>query len=141
VRMGAAAAVDYTDPDWVSQAADACGGTGPRVVFDGVGGELGQAAFAGMADGGRFSAHGAAAGGFARPDPEAARGRGIAIRGIEQAQLDPGRHARFAAQAMADAAADRIRPVIGQVFPLDQAAAAHEAIGSRAVTAKTLLRV
>lgn len=31
-----------------------------------MGGELGQAAFAGMADGGRFSAHGAAAGAFAQ---------------------------------------------------------------------------
>ncbi|MQA94700.1 MAG: zinc-binding dehydrogenase [Streptosporangiales bacterium] len=42
-------------------------------------------------------------------------------------------------RALAEAAAGRLRPVIGQTYPLADAAKAHEAIESRTVTAKTLL--
>jgi NADPH2:quinone reductase len=40
---------------------------------------------------------------------------------------------------MSEAAAGRIRPVIGQTFPLEQAADAHRAIEARDVIGKTLL--
>jgi len=43
--------------------------------------------------------------------------------------------------AVAEAAAGRLRPVIGQRFPLADAAAAHAAIESRATVGKTLLEV
>src|SRR6266545_4681327 len=42
-------------------------------------------------------------------------------------------------RALAEAAAGRIRPVIGQTFPLERAADAHAAIESRDVLGKTLL--
>jgi NADPH2:quinone reductase len=90
-------------------------------------------------DGGRFSAHGSASGGFALIDPEEARQRGITVRGIEQAQFTSDRLQALTKQALAAAAASRIRPVIGQTFPLDRAADAHTAIESRSVTGKTLL--
>ncbi|HWG12062.1 MAG TPA: zinc-binding dehydrogenase [Streptosporangiaceae bacterium] len=61
---GAEAVIDYSDPDWAAQAVAAAGGSGPAVVFDGVGGSLGVTAFGIMAAGGRFSGHGAASGGF-----------------------------------------------------------------------------
>ena len=44
-----------------------------------------------------------------------------------------------AAAALAEAAAGRIRPVIGQVFPLARAAEAHTALEARTAVAKTLL--
>ena len=44
-----------------------------------------------------------------------------------------------AGQAFAVAAAGELRPVIGQTFPLEHAAAAHRAIESRCVFGKTLL--
>ncbi|MGC1284066.1 MAG: zinc-binding dehydrogenase [Streptosporangiaceae bacterium] len=40
---------------------------------------------------------------------------------------------------MADAAAGRIEPVIGQTFPLERAADAHAAMAARTAIAKTLL--
>jgi NADPH2:quinone reductase len=43
--------------------------------------------------------------------------------------------------ALAEAAAGRLRPVIGQRFPLERAADAHAAIASRATVGKTLLVV
>ncbi len=41
--------------------------------------------------------------------------------------------------ALAEAAAGRIRPVIGQVFPLARAADVHAALEARTAVAKTLL--
>jgi len=43
--------------------------------------------------------------------------------------------------ALAEGAAGRLRPVIGQTFPLEQAAEAHAAIAARATIGKTLLTV
>jgi NADPH:quinone reductase len=139
--LGAHAVVDYSEADWPDQVVRATGGAGPDVVFDGVGGQLGAAAFSVIAEGGRFSAHGAASGGFAPVDAEQAARRGVTVRGIEQVQFGPGEHERLAGQALAELAADRIRPLIGQTFPLDQAAAAHTALESRTALGKTLLTV
>jgi NADPH2:quinone reductase len=43
--------------------------------------------------------------------------------------------------ALAETAAGRLYPVIGQTFALEDAAAAHAAIEARATVGKTLLRV
>jgi len=43
--------------------------------------------------------------------------------------------------ALAEAQAGRLRPVIGQTFPLEDAAAAHRAIEARETVGKTLLLV
>jgi NADPH2:quinone reductase len=65
-RAGAEAVVDYGSPDWTGRVVEASGGAGPDVVFDGVGGSLGKAAFEIVAGGGRFSAHGAPGAGSPR---------------------------------------------------------------------------
>jgi NADPH2:quinone reductase len=150
-EAGAEVVVDYGEPGWTAAVTEAAGGettggetaggAGPDVVFDGIGGELGLAAFGVVAPGGRFSAHGASGGGFARVDPDDARRRGITVRGIEQVQYPPGRFEDLVGQALAEAAAGRLRPVIGQEFPLDRAADAHAALAARTVIGKTLLTV
>jgi NADPH2:quinone reductase len=56
--LGADAVIDSAAPDWAGQARTALGGAGADVVFDNVGGDLGEAAFGLIAPGGRFSAHG-----------------------------------------------------------------------------------
>ena len=56
-----------------------------------------------------------------------------------QVQYEPGRHEELVRDALAEAAAGRLRPVIGQVFPLDRAADAHAALAARSVIGKTLL--
>lgn len=138
-RSGAEDVVDYGSPDWTGRVAEASGGAGPDVVFDGVGGSLGAAAFAIVAGGGRFSAHGAPGGGFAPVSAREAAERGITVQGIEQVQYEPGRHEELVRDALAEASAGRLRPVIGQVFPLDRAADAHAALAARSVIGKTLL--
>jgi NADPH:quinone reductase len=139
--LGASVVVDYSQPDWPQQVLAATGGAGPDVVFDGVGGEIGQAAFAITARGGRFSAHGAPSGGFAPIDRQEAERRMITLRGIEQAQFAPADARRLTERAMSEAAAGRIRPIIGQRYPLARAADAHRAIEARDVIGKTLLEI
>ena len=133
--------VDYSQPDWPQQVLAGTGGAGPDVVFDGVGGEIGQAAFEITARGERFSAHGAPSGGLAPVDREEAERRTITVRGIEQAQFAPADARRLTARALDEAAAARIRPVIGQRYPLERAADAHRAIEARDVIGKTLLEI
>lgn len=138
-RAGAETVVNYGSPDWTGRVVEASGGTGPDVVFDGVGGSLGEAAFAIVAGGGRFSAHGAAGGGFAPVSAREAAERGVTLQGIEQVQYQPGRHEELVGDALAEAVAGRLRPVIGQVFPLGRAVDAHAALAARSVIGKTLL--
>ena len=130
LELGADVVVDYSAPNWVREA---------DVVLDGIGGELGLAAFEAMAFGGRFSAHGAPSGGFAAVDPVEAKRRNITLFGIDDLRRDELDSRRLAAGILAEAGAGRLKPVIGQTFPLAQAADAHAAIEARNVTGKTLL--
>lgn len=139
-ELGAHATVDYSDTDWPARArAAAAGDHGFDVVFDGVGGELGTAAFEVVAGGGRFSAHGAPSGRFATIDPHVAERRGVTLTGIEAAQFEPADVRRLTAAAYDTAATGTIRTVIGRSFPLARAADAHRVIQARQVTGKTVL--
>jgi NADPH2:quinone reductase len=133
--LGALVAVDYRDPDWTQRVRAATGGV--DVVFDGVGGEIGRAAFTLLDRGGRMLVYGLASGAWTKiPEREAAE-RGVSVR--HGASGTPEELRALTAGALAEAAAGRLRPVIGQRFPLAKAADAHAAMQSRAVVGKTLL--
>ncbi len=109
------------------------------VAFDGVGGAIGQGAFELVRPGGRFLAFALASGTFTAVAGEEAAERGVTVvRGAPVAQADI---VGLARTALAEMAADRLRPVIGQTFPLEQAARAHAAIEARETVGKTLLLV
>jgi NADPH2:quinone reductase len=78
-------------------------------------------------------------GNFARIDPEEAERRAVTERGIEVVRFALPEAKRLVGRLLAEAAAGRIRPVIGQTFPLEHAANAHRAIEARDVVGKTLL--
>lgn len=61
---------------------------------------------------------------------------GLGSPGLGPPGLPPRELSRL---ALAEAAAGRLRPTIGQTFPLEEAAAAHAAIERRATVGKTLL--
>ncbi|MFC4608236.1 zinc-binding dehydrogenase [Streptomyces maoxianensis] len=138
-ELGADAVVDATSADWVALARTALGPAGADVVLDGVGGDLGLAAFPLTADGGRFSAHGAPTGGFAPVDAAEAERRGIKLLGIGDVQLSDEEYVRLAAKALTAAASGSLHPVIGGEFPLERAAEAHAAIEGRGLRGKVLL--
>jgi Zinc-binding dehydrogenase len=77
--------------------------------------------------------------GRAQVSDEEAAERGVRLLGrprptAQQARMATGR-------ALTEAAAGRLRPLIGQRFPLERAADAHAAIEVRATVGKTLLEV
>ncbi|MET7581324.1 MULTISPECIES: zinc-binding dehydrogenase [Streptomyces] len=130
--LGARHYVDYAQPDWARQVTEATDGAGVDVVLDGVGGELGTTALSLVRPGGRASIHGMASGTWAEADEDKVTVVGGSVPTPAEARA-------LSIQALALAAEGRLRPVIGQTFPLADAAAAHRAIETRATTGKTLL--
>jgi NADPH:quinone reductase len=130
--LGADLAIDYRRPGWTEEV-----GRGVDVVFDGVGGSIGRDAFQLLGQGGRLCAVGMASGSFAAISEEELRERGVTRMiggGADAREL-----AALTARALSSAAAGELRPVIGQMPPLADAAEAHRAIEARATIGKTLL--
>ncbi len=135
--LGAAIAVDYREQGWPEEVMAAVGPV--DVVFDGVGGTIGAAAFSLLRDGGRLCMFGMASGSFTPvPEDEASAGRITVLRGVP---VTPARSRELSAAALDAAAAGAVRPLIGQRFELADAAKAHAAIESRSTIGKTLLTV
>lgn len=132
--LGADRVVDYSRADWTEQVPE-----GVDVVFDGVGGSTGDAAFALLRRGGRFCPFGMASGAFSAVDENAAAARGVTlVRGL---RASPEEIRSAALSALRHAEEGRLKPLIGQTFPLRDAASAHRAIESRLTVGKTLLVV
>ncbi|MDT0305238.1 zinc-binding dehydrogenase [Streptomonospora wellingtoniae] len=138
-ELGADHAFDYSESDWLERVRQVAGDGGVDVVLDGVGGEIGRASFDAAARGGRFFAFGAPSGGFTRIDPQESRDRGVSVVGLMELPMEPGDQKRLPEAALAEAAAGRLKPTVGQSYPLKQASDAHSAIEGRAVVGKTLL--
>ncbi|MFG1683326.1 zinc-binding dehydrogenase [Nonomuraea sp. NPDC049269] len=111
------------------------------VVFDGVGGQVGSAAFHLVVRGGTFFAYGVPSGSTAQVDPGEAEARDVRLVGMEQVQFTPEHFRRLAERAMAETAAGRLATVIGLAVPLERAAEAHAALASRELVGKAVLLV
>ncbi|MEU7609044.1 zinc-binding dehydrogenase [Micromonospora sp. NPDC049204] len=134
--LGADHAVDYLQPDWADRIRATTGGV--DVVLDGVGGAVARAAFDLLDPGGRMISYGLASGEWSSVSPDAATARQVTLA---RPNTSPERLRAYTRQALADAAAGRLRPLIGQRFPLERAADAHAAIEARATVGKTLLEL
>jgi NADPH2:quinone reductase len=133
LELGAETAVNHGDPAWPDRLEPV------DVVFDGVGGAIGEAAFGLLRPGGRFCAFGLASGAFARIDEDVAATRRVTV--VRGTGLTAAESAELTRTALELAAAGRLRPVIGQTFRLERAADAHAAMESRGTLGKTLLLV
>ncbi|MEQ4304541.1 zinc-binding dehydrogenase [Plantactinospora sp. B6F1] len=133
--LGADLAVDYSTADWPARVRAGVGGI--DVVFDGVGGTVGRSAFDLLDRGGRMVSFGLSSGSWTQVPDEVARERGVTV--VRSLTRSPEQLRELTRRALAEAAAGRLRPVIGQRFPLDRAADAHAAIQSRRTVGKTLL--
>jgi NADPH2:quinone reductase len=139
VSDAGAHSIDYATPVWTDAVLAATGGRRPTVVLDGVGGNLGAEAFGLIADGGRFSAHGAPSGSFAPIDHGAAQGRGVAVTTIADLQYGEGDRARLLHAVLGEVESGRLAPMVGQTFSLAEASKAHLGMEARETVAKTLL--
>ena len=135
-ELGADATVDYRHDAWAERLGRDFGHV--DVVFDGVGGSIGRAAFGLLDRGGRMLSFGLASGEWAAVPTGEATERGIAL---VDTSASPAALRGFTQRALAEAAAGRLRAVIGQRFPLERAADAHAAIEARTTIGKTLLEV
>lgn len=135
-ELGADLAVDYRRPDWTDRVR-AAGGL--DVVFDGVGGAVARSAFELLARGGRMLSFGLASGAWSDVSEKEAHARDVTL--LRPGRPSPEQLRAYLESALAEAAAGRLRPVIGRRFSLERAAAAHAAIESRDTLGKTLLEV
>jgi NADPH2:quinone reductase len=136
-ELGADVAVDYRSADWAERVRAEAGEV--DVVFDGVGGSIGPAAFGLLRAGGRFCLFGMASGSPTRIAPEEAAARDVAV--LESGPPSPQELVALTRAALDIGAAGGLRPVIGQALPLERAADAHAAIEARSTVGKTLLIV
>ncbi|HEV7721589.1 MAG TPA: zinc-binding dehydrogenase [Iamia sp.] len=131
--LGASELVDHAAPGWSTGLAPV------DAVLDGVGGSVGREAFELVRPGGRLLRYGMASGSFTVIEPDEAAARSVTL--LDSGRPSPAEMSALTASALAEAAAGRLRPVIGQRFPLEQAADAHRAIEARRTIGKTLLDV
>jgi NADPH2:quinone reductase len=134
--LGADIAIDYLQPGWPKLVQDAIGGA-VTVVLDGVGGDVGRAAFELLGLGGRLLRFGWSSGQAADIEPDELERRGVtAVAALGE------RFARdlrtLEQRALEQAAGGAWRP-LGQSFPLGAAPDAHHAIETRATTGKVVL--
>src|SRR4029077_13406114 len=96
--------------DWPDLVREAAGQV--DVVFDGVGGEVGRAAFGLLGPGGRFYPFGMASGSFAPVTPELATEHGVTL--LRGGPANAEEAVALTRTALAEAAAGRVPPVRGQ---------------------------
>lgn len=136
-RALGAEAVAYSVPNWPDQVLKITGGHGLDVAYDGVGGAIGAASVGLVVDGGRFSGYGMTSG--AETTIGEADRRRLTV--VDMSQL-PGfwpETPRRVQQVLHEAAAGRLRPIIGRVYGLAEASTAHEDIEARRFIGKSLL--
>jgi len=140
-RLGAMIAIDYTVPGWTDDVRKALDGREVTVAFDGVGGDLGRGALELLGAGGRFILYGYSSGIPTEVTAGDLFSRGISASAAIGPRImkRPGGLRDLETRALAEAAAGRLVPLVGQHFPLADAAAAHRAMETRSTVGKTVL--
>ncbi|REE95087.1 NADPH:quinone reductase-like Zn-dependent oxidoreductase [Thermomonospora umbrina] len=135
-RSLGAEAVDYSVPNWPDQVRQIADG-GVEAAYDGVGGAIGAASVDLLVDGGRFSGYGMTSG--AQTTIGAADRQRLTVCDMSQLPEFWSDNPRRVQQILREAAAGRVRPLIGQTYPLAEAVRAHEDIEARRFIGKSLL--
>ncbi len=139
---GAVAAFVYDGPDWVQGVKAATDGQGADIIYDPVGGDVFDLSLKCLAFGGRLLVVGFASGRIPSVQANRVLLKNIAIVGVTRGGFQQQAPAEVAAAIRALFALyerGAIHPVISATFPLLEAAAALEEIGSRRSVGKVLL--
>lgn len=142
-RLGADAAINYTEENWPEQVKQATGGKGPDIILEMVGGSIAEQSLQCLAPFGRMVIYGAASNQIAQFTGVQLMYKNQAIIGYWlTAQLRrPDHIARAAMELMQYLISGKLEIVVGQTFPLAAAAEAHKAIAERKTTGKVVLLV
>ncbi len=133
--MGADEGINYRDPNWEQKALELTGDMGPEVVLDSAGGETFQKCLQIIRPGGRIVTYGSTIG----PAKE------LLIRQIFWKQLTilgstMGTPQEFE-EMLKGYESGELRPVIDQIFPLEEAAEAHRRMDNAEQFGKIVLRI
>lgn len=140
LAMGADAAIDYRVPGWPDAVREALGARQITLVVDGVGGEVGRAAFELLGVGGRFVMFGYTSGAPTAITSDELLTTGQTVTGALGPALlrRPGGIRELETIALGRAADGIWKPLITR-FPLAEAAAAHQALTDRRTQGKVVL--
>ncbi|WP_159801714.1 NAD(P)H-quinone oxidoreductase [Arthrobacter zhaoguopingii] len=143
--LGAAAAINYREQDFVEEVRAATGGAGADVILDVVGAKYLERNISALAVGGRLVVIGLQGGTTAEVNLGALMTKRASIAGSTLRARPPQQKAEIMAAVEREVwplvAAGRVRPLVGRTFPLAEAAAAHEYFDSGEHTGKILLTV
>lgn len=142
LSLGAHAAIDYTQPDWMQPVLSATNGRGVDVVLESVGGQVGAQAYDTLAPLGRVIVFGGASGQpMTWPDMMLLNVKGLSISGYGGPWLRPGRSVAAWAVLMEYLRSGRLSIVIGERFALLNAVQALQALAARQTVGKLVLTV
>jgi NADPH2:quinone reductase len=142
-RLGADVAINYTEHNWVEQVKNATDGKGVDIILEMVGGQIAEQNLQCLAPFGRMVVYGAASGQIVQFSGIQLMYKNQAIIGYWLAsQLRrPDRIAQAVMELMQYVANGKLEIVVGQTFPLAEAAEAHQAIAERKTKGKVVLLV
>jgi len=121
----------------------ACGPDGANVIYDAVGGDYTEPALRSIAWGGRYLVIGFTAG-IPKLPLNLTLLKSCDVCGVffgAMSERDPAHNARNTAELFAMAAAGKLRPRIGAIFPLERGGEAIALLAGRKVVGKALVRV
>jgi NADPH:quinone reductase len=142
-QLGADAPINYTEDNWVEQVKNATRGQGTDIILEMVGGEIAEQSLKCLAPFGRMVIYGAASGKIAQFSGIQLMYKNQAIIGYwltSQLQRTD-RIAMAAMELMQFLASGKLQIIVGQTFPLAEAAQAHQAVAERRTMGKVVLLV
>lgn len=142
-RLGADVAINYTQDDWVEQVQRATDGRGVDVILEVVGGTIAEQSLQCLAPFGRMVIIGAAGGQRPQFSGVQLMYKNLSVVGywLTTWLSRPERIAAATAELMQFLARGTLQIIVGQTFPLAEAAQAHRAIAERRTTGKVVLLV
>lgn len=146
-NLGADDAIDYTEPTWPKHVLEATDGQGANVIIDSVGGVVRKQSFEALATGGTLVMFGysSEAAENVSEGIDAATLRGVLFKGQTVTSCmrshfgEPSFVSGIMQRLFAEVQRGALRVLPGVTFPLAQAADAHRALVSRAVSGKVFL--
>ena len=141
---GADELINYTEASLKDEVKRLTGGQGVDVIYDPVGGDLFDQAIRSLAWNGRLLVVGFASGRIPELPVNLTLLKGAAVVGVfwgSFAQRQPQDNLANFQQLFAWHAEGKLKPLVSQVFPLDQAAAAINALGQRKAVGKVVVQV
>jgi NADPH2:quinone reductase len=143
-ELGADVGINYTEDDWVDRVRAATGGNGVQIVLEMVGGRIAQQSLQCLTPfDGRMVVFGSASGEVAQFSGRDLMNRNIAVLGywLSPWMSRPAQIAGAMQALMGYLDTGKLRIIVGQTYPLAEAAAAHQAMAARQTTGKVVLVV